>query len=203
MANIHKPPLKKGRVGKSALKTTKQNVSPRVSSLEVESPLLCSPLSTVSSRLSTKFCRRHFHRRCLLHQSLCLCRQRFRMSTKDSSLMMLTIKQRWNPRNKNQNSPLCWCPLVHWRSFCRWRLHCRCVLYRSLCLCRWQFRTSTKDLSLMMSTIVWRQNPRNKNQNRQRRILIGWLVSNQEQMPGVHPHHEPPRHSRRTNHFSP
>jgi hypothetical protein len=57
MAKIHKPPLKKAMVGKSALKTTekKQIVSPRVGSLEVESPPLCSTPLTVSSRLSTEF----------------------------------------------------------------------------------------------------------------------------------------------------
>jgi hypothetical protein len=55
MANIHKPPLKKATIGKAVLKTTHKIVSPRVSSLEVESPQLCSTPLTVSSRSLTEF----------------------------------------------------------------------------------------------------------------------------------------------------
>jgi hypothetical protein len=205
MGNIHKPPLKKAMVGKSALKITQKNklcphtsVLWRLSCLRCVPPLWWCPLVHRRS-----FCWRRFHRRCLLYQSLCLCRRRFQMSTKDSSLMMLTIKRRRNPRNKNQNSPLWRCPLVWWRSFCRCRLHRRCLLYQSLHLCRRWFRTSTKDLSWMMLTIAQRLNPKTRTKIGSVRYWLVRLVGNQERMPEVHPHHEPPRHSRRTNHFSP
>ncbi len=175
MANIHKPPLKKATVGKSALKTTKKNkLCPRASVLWRLSRLRCvPPLWRCPLVRRRSFCWRCFHRRCLLYQSLCLRRWWFWMSTKDLSLTMLTIKRRRNPRNKNQNSPLWRCPLIRRQSFCRCRLHHRCLLYRSLRLCRQRFWTSTKDSSLMMLPITRRRNPRNKNQNWQRTILIG------------------------------
>ena len=169
MVNIHKPPLKKATIGKSVLKTTKKHkLCPRTSVLWRLSRLHCvPPLRRCPLVCQRSFCRRRFHCQCLLYQSLCLHRRRFQMSTKDSSLMMLTIKQRQNPRNKNKNSPLWRCPLVCQRSFCQCRPHRRCLLYQSLCL------LSTNDSFLMMLTIAQRQNSRNKNQNWQCRILIG------------------------------